>query len=169
MKDGSEAAEHDNRPLAIFDIDGVLADVRHRLHLVAKRPKDWDAFFNAADTDPLLPQGYQLAHEMTETHEVLYLTGRPRRNQTITSAWLHHHGLPRGRLFMRPDRDWRPARVFKRETLKTLAAQRDIAFVIDDDPEVVEVLRQDGLPVTLATWAPYTKALAVAQEQEGRT
>lgn len=33
------------KPLAVFDIDGVLADVRHRLPHVQGRPKDWDAFF----------------------------------------------------------------------------------------------------------------------------
>ncbi len=38
--------------VAVFDIDGVLADVRHRLHHVAARPKDWDAFFGAAPQDP---------------------------------------------------------------------------------------------------------------------
>jgi len=29
-------------------IDGVLADVHHRLHHIARRPKDWPAFFAAA-------------------------------------------------------------------------------------------------------------------------
>ena len=36
------------RPLAIVDIDGVVADVRHRLVHVQSRPKDWDAFFDAS-------------------------------------------------------------------------------------------------------------------------
>ncbi len=31
--------------IAVFDIDGVLADATHRQHHVAGRPKDWDAFF----------------------------------------------------------------------------------------------------------------------------
>jgi hypothetical protein len=37
-----------DRPLAVFDLDGVLADVRHRLHFLDRRPKDWDGFFAAA-------------------------------------------------------------------------------------------------------------------------
>ena len=38
----------DGRPLAIVDIDGVVADVRHRLHHLDRRPKNWSAFFAAA-------------------------------------------------------------------------------------------------------------------------
>ncbi len=49
------------RPLAVFDVDGVLADVRHRLRHVERRPKDWDAFFSAAVDDPPLAQGVALA------------------------------------------------------------------------------------------------------------
>jgi phosphoglycolate phosphatase-like HAD superfamily hydrolase len=156
-------------PLAVFDIDGVLADVRHRLHHIAKRPKDWDAFFSAAAEDPLLLEGYDLATKLSATHDPLYLTGRPERNRTLTGAWLVRHGLPRGRLLMRLDRDHRPARTFKCETLRKVRAQRDIGIVIDDDPDVIDALRLEQLPVQLATWLPHSSALSVAQEREGRT
>jgi FMN phosphatase YigB (HAD superfamily) len=155
--------------LAIFDIDGVLADVHHRLHFIAKPPKDWKAFFAAADEDPLLTQGYELAHEFAETHEVLYLTGRPESSRKITGAWLVDQRLPPGRLLMRPSRDFRPARAYKIETLHRLPDSHDIGVVIDDDPAVVKALRDDGFPAHLATWHPYTSALSVAQEREGRT
>ena len=38
--------------VAVIDIDGVLADVGHRLHHIQGRPKDWAAFFAAAGDDP---------------------------------------------------------------------------------------------------------------------
>jgi len=41
----------------VFDIDGVLADVGHRLAYVERRPKDWKAFFAAAPLDPPLREG----------------------------------------------------------------------------------------------------------------
>ena len=42
----------DDLPMvAVVDIDGVVADVRHRLHHVADRPKDWRSFFAAAADD----------------------------------------------------------------------------------------------------------------------
>ena len=43
------------RPIAVLDIDGVLADVRHRLHHLERQPTSWSGFFAAAVSDPLLP------------------------------------------------------------------------------------------------------------------
>ena len=64
--------------MAVFDIDGVLADVRHRLHHVASRPKDWDAFFGAAADDPPLTEGLgAVATADRAGHVIVYLTGRP--------------------------------------------------------------------------------------------
>jgi hypothetical protein len=103
----------DLRPLAVFDVDGVLADVRHRLHHVERRPKDWDAFFAAAVDDPPLEQGVALARASAEDCEVVYVTGRPERCRADTLAWFARHGLPDGRLSMRSERDRRPARLAK--------------------------------------------------------
>ena len=47
----------DPRPLAVVDIDGVVADVRHRLHFIEGRPRQWDRFFAAAGDDPPQPEG----------------------------------------------------------------------------------------------------------------
>ena len=43
-----ESGAADERPLAVFDIDGVLADVRHRLHFLQCRPQRWERFFSSA-------------------------------------------------------------------------------------------------------------------------
>jgi hypothetical protein len=157
------------RPLAVFDIDGVLADVRHRLHHLQARPQRWEAFFTAADRDPLLAEGAARLRAAQAEHDVIYLTGRPERNRPLTRTWLARHGLPTGPLHMRPDRDHRPARWVKRETLRRLATSRTIASVLDDDPAVVATLAADGWPVELATWLPHSSTLQTAQEQQGRT
>ena len=169
------AAEHDwsgydgHRPLAVFDIDGVLADVRHRLHHLQTRPQHWNAFFLSADRDPLLEEGASRLRAAQAEHEVVYLTGRPERNRALTRTWLAGHGLPTGPLHMRPDDVSRPARWVKRTTLRRLARTRTIASVLDDDPAVVAVLCADGWPVELATWLPHSSTLQNAQEQQGRT
>ena len=162
-------SQNGRRPLAVFDIDGVLADVRHRLHHLQARPQRWNAFFVAADRDPLLEEGAARLHAAQASCDVIYLTGRPERNRSLTSTWLARQGLPTGPLHMRPDRDHRPARWVKRETLRRLAATRTIASVLDDDPAVVAVLEADGWPVELATWLPHSSTLQSAQEQQGRT
>lgn len=157
------------RPLAVFDLDGVLTDVSHRLHFLESRPRNWDAFFAAAADDPPLAQGVELAHRYATGHDVLYLTGRPERTRELTGKWLRHCGAPPGPLHMRPDRDHRPAALFKREQIRLLARTRVIDIVVDDDPAVVTALEAEGIPVQLAHWLPYQRVLRRAQEIEGRS
>ncbi len=158
-----------SRPLAVFDIDGVLADVRHRLRHVERHPKDWDAFFSAAPDDPPLAQGVALALASAEECEVVYVTGRPERCRTDTVTWLSRHGLPPGELSMRGERDRRPARTAKPGLLRRLAAERVVAVVVDDDLAVCEAYEQAGFPVIRADWMSSEPALERAQEDEGRT
>lgn len=159
----------DSRPLAVIDIDGVVADVRHRLHLIHDRPKQWDAFFTAAAQDPPLAEGVTLVLELAADHDVVWLTGRPERNRRLTRDWLAAQGLPDSPLLMRPDRDFRPAKLTKRDELRRLRRDREVAVVVDDDPDVVAMLTADGFPVRLADWLPHSSTLHKAQEAEGRT
>lgn len=161
--------EPDRRPLAVFDVDGVLADVTHRLHHLRARPQRWERFFQSADRDPLLVEGADRLRAALADHDVLYLTGRPERTRRLTERWLARHDLPTGPLVMREDHDSRPARWMKREVLRRLGATRDVVSVLDDDPAVVAVLEADGWPVALATWLPHSSTLQTAQERDGRT
>jgi len=161
---------------AIVDVDGVLADVRHRLEYVSSRPKDWDAFFAAAPRDAVLPQGLQRCLELAADHTVIYLTGRPERCRTDTLEWLRQNGFPEGDIVMRPDVDRRPARMFKLNQARRLARRDDVAVIVDDDESVVDTLRAEGFTVEHATWMREADAddseqstLFDAQEREGRT
>lgn len=158
-----------SRSLAVFDVDGVLADVTHRLHYLQARPQRWERFFQAADRDPLLAEGAGRLRAALAEHDVVYLTGRPERTRRLTEQWLARHDLPTGPLIMRADDDHRPARWMKREVLRRLAATRDVISMLDDDPAVVAVLEADGWPVELATWLPHSSTLQTAQERDGRT
>ena len=153
--------------LAVFDIDGVVADVRHRLHHL-ERPKSWPAFFAAADEDALLPEGARLVADLARAHEIVWLTGRPAWLRDTTADWLARHGLPGRELHLRPGRDYRPARLYKLEVLQRLAP-RGLAAFVDDDPEVVTAAAAAGFPALLAEWLPRTATLHDAQERLGRT
>jgi hypothetical protein len=158
-----------NGHLAVFDIDGVVADVRHRVHHLAGRRQHWGRFFAAAGRDTPLREGVDLALQYAKTHVVVWLTGRPEHLRDLTAAWLARHGLPNELLFMRPDFDRTPAREFKARQLRLLARESTIDLVVDDDPEVFRVLAEAGFPVQLADWVPYGEALRDAQERRGRT
>lgn len=156
-------------PLAVFDVDGVLADVRHRLHHLERRPKDWAGFFQAAVDDAPLAEGVALCRESAQDCEVVYVTGRPDHCRADTLAWFARHGLPEGRLSMRASTDRRPARLAKPQLLRRLARDRVVAVVVDDDPQVCDAYESAGWRVLRATWMDAAPLLTQAQEAEGRT
>jgi hypothetical protein len=138
------------RPLAVFDIDGVLADVRHRLRFVERRPKDWDAFFAAAVDDPPLEQGVALARASAEDCEVVYVTGRPERCRADTLAGSPGTGC-RG-----PAVDALRARPAAGAAGQAGAAAparagRPVAVVVDVDAQVCAPTRR-RLPSPAAEW-----------------
>ena len=61
------------RMIAAVDIDGVLADVGHRLRHLEKSPKDWDAFFGAAGDDPVLDEGRRTASALAEGLSLIHI------------------------------------------------------------------------------------------------
>jgi hypothetical protein len=158
--------------VAVVDIDGVLADVRHRLHHVTGRPKDWPAFFAGAADDGLLAEGERTVRALAEVYEVVYLSGRPEHLRGVTEAWFRTHRLPPGRLVLRPDGDFRPSRIFKVEELRRLARSRSVVVLVDDDDRVLAAAREAGFDVLPATWMGGDGALPAlheAQEEDGRT
>ena len=150
----------------MFDIDGVVADVRHRLHHL--RRHRWHRFFDDAHLDPLLSQGAALVADLAEQHEIVWLTGRPDWLRDVTADWLRHYDLPGEELHMRPDGDYRPARAYKLSVLRSLQS-RGIAAVVDDDSEVVDAALAAGFPAALADWVPRNPDLREAQERYGTT
>jgi hypothetical protein len=163
------------RSIAVIDIDGVLADVRHRLVHLDKRPKDWGSFFSAASKDAPLTQGLDAARRLAEVYEVVYLSGRPEHLRRDTEAWFERHDVPPGELHLRPRNDFRPAREFKVSMLQRFTERAPVAVLVDDDADVLEAARQAGFDVLPATWmgtvtgSAQLKELHEAQEHEGRT
>lgn len=163
------AQRPEQRAVAVIDIDGVLADVRHRLHFLESRPKDWGGFFRAAPQDPVLTTGLETAVQLSQVYDVVYLSGRPEHCRRDTQRWFVEHGVPVGELWLRPHQDRRPAREFKVERLRELRRRRQVAVLVDDDALVCEAARSAGFDVLPATWMGDAPALLDAQESEGRT
>jgi phosphoglycolate phosphatase-like HAD superfamily hydrolase len=156
--------------VAVFDIDGVLADVRHRLHHIESGRRDWDGFFASVSDDPALAEGCQAALQAVASGlTLIYLTGRPERCRPDTLQWLGAHGLPEGELIMRRDSDRRPARVLKVEALRRIASRAQVAYLVDDDAEVVAAAADAGFAARLADWVPRQEPLTQAQETLGRS
>jgi hypothetical protein len=161
------------KPLALFDLDGTLAETGRRQHFLERTPRDWKRFFAALPHDPPLEEGVRLLLEAAATCEVVYLTGRSERCRRDTVDWLTRHGLPEGCLRMRGDADRRPARAMKLEVLRDLQRGREVRMLVDDDELVCAAAERAGFRVVRADWAGTSQqggaALREAQERAGRT
>ena len=162
--------------IAVFDIDGVLADVEHRRHHISGRRRDWPAFFAAAGDDPVLAPGMAMVHRaQADGQLVVYLSGRPEHLRVTTLEWLRENGLPLGELVLRPAGDHSPAACVKLARLREIAAGFPIALLVDDDEQVVAAVRRRDPPlverVVLADWQSggARRTLRRAQQGEGRT
>ncbi len=171
MQDAGDATAAQPPLVAVVDLDGVLADVRHRLHHLDRTPKDWDGFFAALADDGVLAEGRAVVERLVaEGYELVYVTGRNEDLRAGTVDWLERHALPLAPLLMRRPGDRRPARLTKLALLRRLsAAGRQVAVVVDDDAAVVRALRSAGYPVLHAEWMSPQPSLFDAQEQDGRT
>lgn len=167
-----QPADESARAIAVIDIDGVVADVRHRLHHLSQRPKDWRAFFAAAPRDPVLTTGLETVRRLAEVCEIVYLSGRPEFCRRDTLDWFARHDLPRGELVLRRNGDGRPARLMKVEALRRLSRRGPVSVLVDDDPLVCRAAREAGYDVLPADWMGERSerdALVEAQEVDGRT
>lgn len=131
----------------IVDLDGTLADVRHRLHHIdLKGRKDWDRFFDAMPDDPLNEWCLHLIRAMTkEGYRIAIVSGQPDTYAPQIKEWLARYDVPYDDLFLRGGGDRRPDTVVKREILHRHFRKEDILFVIDDRTSVVAMWRSEGL------------------------
>jgi len=161
-----------DRPDAVvLDLDGVLADTRHRMHHLARGDKDWDGFFAAAVDDPVHPEGLAVATESAGRGMTLvYLSGRPERTRADTLGWLARYDVPPGEVVLRREGDRRPAAVMKVGALRRLAERYRLLVLVDDDPAVVRAVVAVGVvaEVVRADWQPRDDELDDAQ-RHGRT
>lgn len=149
----------------VFDLDGTLCDVSHRRHFVAKKPKNWSAFFAGLVDDPPVENVVNLCQHFIHQScngksrvRVVFCSGRGEEYRAETEEWLNEHvwsfgdgtlrWRPRLDLRMRPAKDNRPDDIIKKEMLDQLRAEgHDIWFVVDDRQRVVNMWRANGVTV----------------------
>ncbi len=131
----------------ICDIDGTIADVRHRRHLVQTRPSNWPAFRAAAAFDPpILPVIRTLQALAYGPNRILLCSGRMFDEHDLTVAWLTKHRVPYARLYMRASVDYRPDEIVKSELLDQMLEEGyQPIMVFDDRNKVVAMWRARGL------------------------
>jgi hypothetical protein len=131
--------------IAIFDIDGTLADISHRKHHVEKKPKDWDAFFQGMSQDKVIHSIARLCNILYASGlKILLCSGRSEEHRAETVQWLAENGVNYHELILRRDGDRRTDTIVKREMLAGLDRSK-ILFVVEDRNGVVDMWRSEGL------------------------
>ncbi|MEM9034155.1 MAG: hypothetical protein AAGD18_06145 [Actinomycetota bacterium] len=131
----------------VVDIDGVVADARHRQHFLEGRRKRWGPFFDAAGGDGLIEEVGALLEVVAGDVVVVLLTARPESIHGLTVDWLRRHDVRWDLLIMRGFGDYRPSPDVKRSELHALrrAGFRPL-LAVDDDPRNVNMFRAEGVP-----------------------
>lgn len=129
----------------IFDIDGVLADNRHRRSLIEAPPKDWDTYYDRMGADPVIQPVADIMATMAMTNNIFLCTGRPTQYRQRTNNWLKAAELWDHvyRMFMRPEGDRRPNPDLKRDMAEAITMEYGpIYMVFEDDPRSVKVWKE---------------------------
>ena len=142
--------QKNQKPTALFDIDGTLADIEHRRQLVQCDEPDWKSF-NAqmGDDTPNWPivSLYRSLWNSGE-YDIVLVTGRNEAYRKVTEQWLTWNEIPFDEMYMRADKDFRSDHIIKEEILgRLLALGKQIQFVVDDRQQVVDMWRRNGITV----------------------
>ena len=135
----------------VFDLDGTLAGITHRLHFIKDGNHDWDGFFAACVDDAPIPEMIALFQQLRRGKEIGYnslviVSGRSDQVYDQTVDWLHKHNIMPDRLHMRREGDHRPDYKVKEEIFHMMVSQgHEILLAFDDRQQVVDMWRSNGI------------------------
>lgn len=132
----------------IFDLDGTLCDISHRLHFIRDGDNNWNAFFKACVHDKPKENIIELLKSLQYAeHKILIVSGRSEKVKDQTNDWLHNQSIFYDDLIMRPEGDFTPDHILKKRWLdeEKFGKLEDILFTVDDRDCVVQMWRDAGL------------------------
>jgi hypothetical protein len=135
--------------LVVFDIDGTLANIEHRLEHIKQKPKNWAAFDAGIPEDKVNEPVASVFWSLLDTdHTILLASGRNERSRQATEDWLFDNFLfGYEKLYMRKADDFRGDDIVKQEILDQIIADygKKPDMVFDDRPRVVSMWRRNGI------------------------
>lgn len=135
------------RDIVIFDIDGTLADISHRQHMVRGKRKDWRGFFAACVDDAPHEAVIAILRALCDRFRIYLVSGRSDEVRQETVDWLALNHVPWHELIMRRQGDHTPDNILKIGWVKGGRIPQDrILCVFDDRDKVVRAWRDAGIP-----------------------
>ena len=144
-----------NKPLYIFDLDGTLALIDHRRHIIADPSKDnskWRRFYAACDQDSPNEPVIRVTESLRLFADIWIFSGRSSEVRDKTVAWLTKHTSFLSHeletiLVMRDEGDYTADDVLKRQWLDGMFIddRRRLVATFDDRGRVVQMWRDAGV------------------------
>ena len=137
--------------LVVFDIDGTLANIEHRLDYVRSKPKNWRAFDAGIPNDKVNPHVAEVFFGLrNDGHDIIFASGRNERSRDATVDWLDRKNFwcaDSSKLYMRKADDFRSDDIVKQEILDEIIADygKKPDMVFDDRKRVVDMWRRNGI------------------------
>lgn len=141
----------------IFDMDGTLCDISHRLHFIQRKEKDWDSFFKACVDDIPKDDVIQILKRLHPGviwgTQIVLITGRSISIEAETREWLKKHiGWWFGKtvtIFFREEDNHRPDHIIKKDAYNEMIGPWmypvRVIGVFEDRQSVVDMWREEGL------------------------
>lgn len=149
--------------IVIFDLDGVIADVRHRVHFIDRtisrednhgikvvgHHPDWDKFFKACPDDVPNKDMVDLLKIFVDWgHKIYILSGRSASVKKETLEWFSRYIIPFDFMFLRPVENYEiDFRLKSRWINKIIELEGldKIFMAFDDNVKNVEIFRNAGI------------------------
>lgn len=157
---------YDNERALFVDIDGVLADISHRLDFINGEQKNYDRFYGAC-----MAQDKAIKHNIAwiaglarQSGTLAFITGRPERTRELTRLWLKEYAIdillrhfnndpehPSVNIFMRKDGDHRPSPQVKTELVRDAYSyhlenwtynDQTTVMILDDDEDNLDFMSE---------------------------
>ena len=136
--------------LWIFDVDGTLADINHRMHHFDDQ-KNWAAFFAAQHLDPPYDAVFDVLHALFDTGDkCIVITGRDEKHRQVTIDWLQKYckfDFSNDDLYMRKRGDSKSDDLVKIEIINQILKEHPeykVMGVFEDRHRVIDAWRDAG-------------------------
>lgn len=82
------------------------------------------------------------------SHDIIVVTARKEAWRAHTAYWLRKWVIPHDALFMRENKDYRPDYEIKKDILEHINLFWDVKHAVDDNPHIIKLWEENGIPTT---------------------
>lgn len=130
----------------ILDLDGTLANCKHRLHFIEGPKKNWDSFFDNCLDDSVIQPMFHLMNILSKDYKIVFITARPEKNRELTTKWLVKHNIEFSELLMRKNVDYNKSPKVKEKLVEQLRGMGyNPIYSFDDRIDCVAMFQSIGI------------------------